>query len=80
MCPVPPAVSLLPPLQAAMIADYTEGRMDETRRAALHTEYEEMRDAKDLKQMLEALKRGFRRKKRGLAGLDDEDVSGCARA
>jgi hypothetical protein len=60
-----------------MIADYTEGRMDESRRAALHAEYEEMRDAKDVKQMLEALKRGFRRKKRGLAGLDDEDVSGC---
>jgi hypothetical protein len=65
-------------LQAAMIADYTEGRMDESRRAALHAEYEEMRDAKDVKQMLEALKRGFRRKKRGLAGLDGEDVSGRA--
>jgi hypothetical protein len=63
-----------------MIADYKEGRMDEERRAALHAEFEEMRDAKDVKQMLEALRRGFRRKRRqGLAGLDDDDVSAQGR-
>lgn len=62
-----------------MLADYKEGRMDEVRRAALHAEFEETRDAKDVAQMLEALRRGFRRKRKGLAGLDDDDVSGQGR-
>ncbi|KAF6263191.1 hypothetical protein COO60DRAFT_1671934 [Scenedesmus sp. NREL 46B-D3] len=62
------------PELAAMIAEYKEGRMDEVRRAALHAEYEETRDAKDVAMFLDALKRGYRRKRRqGLAGLDDED-------
>lgn len=64
-------------LQAELIAEVKEGRMDESRRADLHAKWTAGKDAKEMRDLLEALKRGFRKKKRKAgAGLDeDEDVS-----
>lgn len=62
-------------LQAELIAEVKEGRMDETRRVALHAQWLAGQEDRDMRDLLDAIKRGFRRKRRHAAGLDDDDVS-----
>lgn len=50
--------------------------MDESRRASLHAMWEAERDSAAVREMLEAVRRGFRRKRKGALGLDDDEVSG----
>lgn len=56
------------------MADATEGRLDEARRAALHARWGDAQESKQIRELLQAIKNGFRRKRRMGAGLDgDED-------
>lgn len=50
--------------------------MDESRRADLHAKWMAGKDAKEMKDLLEALKRGFKRKRKAGAGLDDDEDVG----
>lgn len=64
-------------MQEDLLADATEGRLDESRRAALHSRWADAQEAKEIRDLLNAIKNGFRRKKRLGAGLEgDEDEVG----
>lgn len=61
-------------MQEELLADAAEGKMDETRRAALHARWADAQEAKQIRELLAAVKNGFRRKRRLGAGLEaDED-------
>lgn len=66
--------STLCSVQAELIADVQEGRLDEARRAALHARWQDGQESREVDALLDALKRGFRRKRRAAAGLEDEEV------
>lgn len=51
--------------------------MDESRRVDLHAKWVAGKDAKEMRDLLDALKRGFRRKRKAGAGLDSDEEVGC---
>lgn len=64
-------------VQEELLADATEGRMDESRRATLHSRWADAQEAKQIRELLNAIKNGFKRKRRLGAGLEgDEDEVG----
>lgn len=66
------------PVQEELLAEATEGRMDESKRAALHSRWADAQEAKQIRELLNAIKNGFKRKRRLGAGLEgDEDEVSC---
>ncbi len=71
----PTPFSLVPPVtQASLLGNAKESRLDESRRVSLHAMWEAERDSAAVREMLEALRRGFRRKRKGGLGMDDDEV------
>ena len=73
--PRPPPASCL---QADLIGDEKETKAGRRRREALHRQWAEAKDAKELQAVLKGLKQGFRRRGRG--GFMDDEVRRGAEA
>ncbi|KXZ48332.1 hypothetical protein GPECTOR_28g738 [Gonium pectorale] len=58
----------------SLLGTAREGALDESRRASLHALWEQERDSAAVRELLEAVRRGFRKgRRKGLNGLDDDD-------
>lgn len=62
-------------LQEDLIGAGTERRGDERKRAALHAEWAAGRDEDEIKELLEGVKGGFRKRRRGGALADEVRLS-----
>lgn len=69
--PLPPPHTPTHP-QEDLLAEATEGRLDESRRASLHARWADVQEAKEIRELLNAIKNGFRRKRRLGAGLEGD--------
>eukprot|EP00775_Hariotina_reticulata_P002800 gene2800-3093_t len=61
---------------AELIGNDKEGKLDEVQRRALHAEWQDRQEARDLQKVLDGVKGGFRRKRKQAAGLDEEAEDG----
>lgn len=66
-------------VQEELLAEATEGKMDESRRASLHARWADAQESQQIRDLLNAIKNGFRRKRRLGAGLEggEDEVGGA---